>query len=95
VGRRIGVAAWADPGRRRDLAFGGGGPGAGAGAGRGQFFLTTAATPWLDGKHVVFGRLVAGADVLRRMEAVGGQSGKPSRPVVVRDCGLAEPKKAK
>ena len=44
---------------------------------------------------MVFGRLVAGMDVLRRMEAFGRSSGTPTRPVVIRDCGLAEPKKAK
>ena len=38
---------------------------------------------------------MAGMDVLRQMEAVGGSSGTPARPVVIRDCGLAEPKKAK
>ena len=52
-----------------------------------QFFICTAATPWLDGKHVVFGKVVDGFDVLDAMEAVGSRSGKTSKPVVIADCG--------
>lgn len=52
-----------------------------------QFFLTTVKTEWLDGKHVVFGRVVEGMDVVKAMEAVGTQSGKPAKPVVIADCG--------
>ena len=52
-----------------------------------QFFLTTVSTPWLDGKHVVFGRVVEGMDVVRAMEKVGSSSGRPSEPVVIADCG--------
>merc|ERR1711977_564528 len=52
-----------------------------------QFFVCTADTPWLDGKHVVFGALKDGADVLKACEAVGSQSGQTSKPVVVADCG--------
>nr|VZI45721.1 unnamed protein product [Spirometra erinaceieuropaei] len=40
-----------------------------------QFFLTTAVTSWLDGKHVVFGQVVEGQDVVKKMEATGSQSG--------------------
>merc|ERR1712083_160017 len=36
-----------------------------------QFFITVAETPWLDGKHVVFGRVVKGLEVLKAMEALG------------------------
>jgi len=42
-----------------------------------QFFITTAATPWLDGRHVVFGKVVEGLDVLKKIEAQGTQSGEP------------------
>merc|ERR1712232_117736 len=52
-----------------------------------QFFICTAETSWLDGKHVVFGKLISGDDFLRAMEAVGSQSGATSSPVVIADCG--------
>ncbi|XP_059213341.1 peptidyl-prolyl cis-trans isomerase-like [Centropristis striata] len=52
-----------------------------------QFFLCTVKTQWLDGKHVVFGKVVEGIDVVDAMEAVGSQSGKTSKPVVIADCG--------
>jgi len=41
----------------------------------------------LDGKHVVFGSVVEGMDVLKRMEAVGSQSGATSSKVVIKDSG--------
>jgi peptidyl-prolyl isomerase F (cyclophilin D) len=53
-----------------------------------QFFICTAATPWLDGKHVVFGKAVEGLDVVKKMEALGSQSGKPSAKVEITDCGV-------
>lgn len=52
-----------------------------------QFFLTTVETPWLDGKHVVFGTVVEGMDVVRNMESVGSSSGRTSQAVVIADCG--------
>ena len=52
-----------------------------------QFFLCTEKTSWLDGKHVVFGRVVDGMDVIKKVEAVGSDSGKTSKPVVIADCG--------
>jgi cyclophilin family peptidyl-prolyl cis-trans isomerase len=52
-----------------------------------QFFLCTAKTAWLDGKHVVFGQVVEGMDVVKKMEAVGSQSGSTSKPVSIKDCG--------
>jgi len=55
-----------------------------------QFFLCTAATPWLDGAHVVFGQVVEGMDVVTAVEKVGSQSGKTSKKVVVADCGKIE-----
>ena len=52
-----------------------------------QFFITTAVTGWLDGKHVVFGKVVQGMDVVQAMEALGTGSGKPRAKVVIDDCG--------
>jgi len=52
-----------------------------------QFFLTTVETPWLDGKHVVFGKVTEGMDVVQAMEAVGSRSGQTRQPVVIADCG--------
>jgi peptidylprolyl isomerase len=53
-----------------------------------QFFMCTAPTPWLDGKHVVFGVVLDGMDVIRAIEALGSQSGKTSKRIVVADCGV-------
>lgn len=52
-----------------------------------QFFITTKETPWLDGKHVVFGEVVEGMEVVRKIEAVGSSSGTPSKRVVIVDSG--------
>jgi peptidylprolyl isomerase len=51
-----------------------------------QFFITVAETPWLDGKHVVFGKVVEGMDVVSAMEAQGSQSGRTKSEVVLADC---------
>ena len=60
---------------------------AGPGTNGSQFFLCTVKTDWLDGKHVVFGNVTGGMDVVKAIEAVGSQSGKTSKPVVIADCG--------
>ncbi|KAJ8905754.1 hypothetical protein NDN08_002259 [Rhodosorus marinus] len=52
-----------------------------------QFFICTAKTSWLDGKHVVFGKVVQGMDVVRNIEKLGSQSGKPNAKVTIADCG--------
>ncbi len=52
-----------------------------------QFFICTADTSWLDGKHVVFGRVVDGMPVVQKMEAVGSRGGQTSKPVTIADCG--------
>jgi len=52
-----------------------------------QFFICVADTDWLNGKHVVFGKLLSGKDTLKAMEAQGSQSGKPKSEVKIVDCG--------
>ncbi len=52
-----------------------------------QFFLCTVKTEWLDGKHVVFGSVVEGMDVVKKMEALGSQSGATRSKVVIDKCG--------
>jgi cyclophilin family peptidyl-prolyl cis-trans isomerase len=52
-----------------------------------QFFLCTAKTDWLDGKHVVFGQVVEGMDVVQKVEALGSQSGRTRAKVEIADCG--------
>merc|ERR1712086_351230 len=60
---------------------------AGANTNGSQFFLCTVKTSHLDGKHVVFGSVVEGHDVVKVIEQVGSQSGKTSKPVMIADCG--------
>jgi len=52
-----------------------------------QFFICTVDTPWLDGKHVVFGQVTEGLDVVKKMEAVGSRGGQTSKPVQITDSG--------
>ncbi len=52
-----------------------------------QFFITTVATPWLDGKHVVFGEVKEGAELVKTIESLGSGSGKTSKKITIEDCG--------
>lgn len=52
-----------------------------------QFFICTVKTEWLDGKHVVFGHVISGMDVVKRMERCGTKTGKPSERVTISACG--------
>ena len=52
-----------------------------------QFFVTTVPTPWLDGKHVVFGEVVEGSDLVQTIEGLGSGGGKTKGKITIEDCG--------
>ena len=52
-----------------------------------QFFICLDDTPWLNGKHVVFGKVTKGLDVVKAIERVGSKEGKTARTVLINDCG--------
>jgi cyclophilin family peptidyl-prolyl cis-trans isomerase len=52
-----------------------------------QFFITTVITPWLDEKHVVFGNVIQGMDVVSTIESFGTQNGQTMQNIVIADCG--------
>ena len=52
-----------------------------------QFFITTVVTSWLDGKHVVFGKVLEGMDVVKAVEKLGSGSGKTSKTIVISKSG--------
>ena len=52
-----------------------------------QFFLCTVQTSWLDGRHVVFGSVVEGMDVVKKIEGFGTASGRPQAKILIADCG--------
>ncbi|GGI95902.1 peptidylprolyl isomerase [Streptomyces brasiliensis] len=52
-----------------------------------QFFITTIVTDWLDGKHVVFGEVVEGKEIVDKIETLGSQSGRPKATVKINESG--------
>jgi len=52
-----------------------------------QFFVTTVKTAWLDGKHVVFGKVLEGQEIVKKLESYGSESGKTKQACVIADCG--------
>lgn len=52
-----------------------------------QFFITTVACPWLDGKHVVFGKVIEGMDVVKKIESLGSSSGKTKEKITITESG--------
>ena len=55
-----------------------------------QFFITFDETPWLDGKHVVFGEVLEGKDVVNKLEDIGSRSGRTSKTATIRDSGIVK-----
>jgi cyclophilin family peptidyl-prolyl cis-trans isomerase len=53
-----------------------------------QFFITTVLTPWLDGKHVVFGEVTEGSDLVKKIESLGSSGGKTQSKITIEDCGI-------
>ena len=52
-----------------------------------QFFITTVSTPWLDGKHVGFGKVIEGEELVRKIEGKGSPSGTTSATIVIKASG--------
>ena len=53
-----------------------------------QFFITLGQTPWLNGKHTVFGKVTSGMDVIKKIEVKGTDFGKPKAEIKITDSGI-------
>jgi len=52
-----------------------------------QFFITTVVTPWLNSKHVVFGKVIEGEELIKKIEGYGTGSGKTTKEISIQNCG--------
>ncbi|KAL7672215.1 hypothetical protein ACOME3_007109 [Neoechinorhynchus agilis] len=55
-----------------------------------QFFITLDACDWLDGRHVVFGEIIDGMKVVKRIEMCGTKNGTPKKNVIISSCGIVD-----
>ena len=55
-----------------------------------QFFITFKETPWLNGRHTVFGEVIEGSDIVDKLEKIGSGSGKTSKEALIADSGILE-----
>ena len=55
-----------------------------------QFFITFKPTSWLNGKHVVFGEVIEGFEVVNALEAISSNSGTPKKTATIKSCGSLE-----
>jgi len=60
---------------------------AGPNTNKSQFFITLAETKWLDEKHVVFGKVVDGIDLLKSLESLGSKTGATTQDCRISSCG--------
>jgi peptidylprolyl isomerase len=100
ITRQDGTGGWSTFGRRFDdenfeVLHGAAGAVAMANAGPGtnssQFYITLERAPWLDGRHVVFGRVVEGMDVVKAVGELGSEAGQPTAVVLIQSSGQMSP----